>query len=632
MTSTNLTTTNFKVKAAKEFISSEDNSLYLAVGKNEIFAGSAIPTPVDDYFETNIDPYRTMLFGKKVRSSDMSLMIPRYDYQYGTTYAKYNDADPLLFQKQFYTIVNAVSYYHVFKCLDNAFDTPSVIQPNFADIGSYDDLYKTSDGYVWKYMFTVDSTTVQKYATLDWFPYVANNTVIENAIDGSIDVVEITSFGSGYRNYSNGTFSSSDVQLDGNNVLYRISNTASTTTDFYKGCIVYITSDSLGNSAGQYKKITGYTVNATTKFIQIDSPFTNIPVNGATYQIYPEVNIIGNGFETTNAVAWAIINSTANTLDYVQILNRGQGYRYSTAVVNAHSSVNVTSNAEVRPIYTPYGGHGSHPEFELGATSVCLSANLANTESNTIFANTNYQRMIVINNPLFNDVYVYLSNQEGTFLPSENVVVWKNEVEINIESGIFQAVLYTNNDIQIANTGVFPNTLGSLVLSNTTTGVINNISSNGNYIVLDKIQCCINVGDIVIGQTSNAYGYISQITRSGEDKGFNTFIQARRYDGYISSGIFSNAEIVYQTSTNSYGILASVNASTLFVVDQFNDIATSDSIIGNTSGAEFIVTNKYKPELDFSSGEILHVSNFDMVSRSQTRTETFKVIISPTEN
>ena len=141
---TTLTTVNYSVDSAKRFIyevANTGNTYYLCAGSpNPWFAG-IVPQPYDDTYMTVVDVFRSLLFGKQVTFQNVLPMIPNYPYAYGTTYAKYNDSDPLLFTKQFYAIVNAGAYSHTFKCLDNASDTPSTIPPNFADVDAVDDAY-----------------------------------------------------------------------------------------------------------------------------------------------------------------------------------------------------------------------------------------------------------------------------------------------------------------------------------------------------------------------------------------------------------------------------------------------------------------------------------------------------------
>ena len=115
--------------------------------------------------------------------------------------------------------------------------------------------------------------------------------------------------GNGYSNYLNGTFTINDIRLNGNDYTYAVNAYGSPYADFYNDCIIYIAANPYGNSAGEYSKILNYAVNSTTKWIQLETPFQNVPQNGAQYLIYPSVLIQGSGTETNTAVAWAVVNS-----------------------------------------------------------------------------------------------------------------------------------------------------------------------------------------------------------------------------------------------------------------------------------------------------------------------------------
>ena len=144
----------YKKNSAQNFIDAvafPNSTFYAFAAEHKARIGGLVPTPYDDVYDTTINPYRTMLFGKQIAAGDVSLMIKRYDYTLGTIYYKYDDADPLLMSHQFYAIVNASSYYHVYKVLDNNNFSPSTIQPDFSSVDLNNDTFTTSDGYQWKY-------------------------------------------------------------------------------------------------------------------------------------------------------------------------------------------------------------------------------------------------------------------------------------------------------------------------------------------------------------------------------------------------------------------------------------------------------------------------------------------------
>ena len=42
----------------------------------------------------------------------------------------------------------------------------STVSPNFAEVDSNDEVYQTSDGYIWKYMYSVDTANNTKFTWL----------------------------------------------------------------------------------------------------------------------------------------------------------------------------------------------------------------------------------------------------------------------------------------------------------------------------------------------------------------------------------------------------------------------------------------------------------------------------------
>ena len=113
----------------------------------------------------------------------------------------------------------------------------SDIQQTSAD----DEYYATNDGYQWKYMFSITSANFSKFATANLVPVFANSAVTGNAVSGAIDVIGVTYRGSNYNTYLSGTFESSDVRIGGDDTLYNIANSASSSNNFYTGSYIYLT-------------------------------------------------------------------------------------------------------------------------------------------------------------------------------------------------------------------------------------------------------------------------------------------------------------------------------------------------------------------------------------------------------
>jgi hypothetical protein len=663
----NLVTKNYRNDNANRFIEdigNPNNSLYLFAGEPDPWFAGIIPQPYDDTQITVIEPYRSMLFGKQITPQNVMLMHPNYQYQYNTVYAMYDDADPLIWTKQFYATVNAGAFSHTFKCLDNNNGVPSTVQPNFSDVDAMDDAYMTSDGYTWKYLCSVDSSTISSFATPNWFPCGANASVENAAIPGSIDVIQTLSGGNGYSNYLTGVFSISDIRLNSNDYVYAVNAYASPLQHFYDGCVIYITSDVLGDSAGQFRTIVSYLVNSSCNFIELDTPFVNVPQNGAQYTIYPGISIVGDGTETDTAVAWAVVNASTNSIASAQVLYRGGGYKYATANVYAATVVGVGSNATLRPIYSPPGGHGANIDQELGATAVGISVVFNETEGNTIFANCDYQRIGLIKNPTFSNVQVNFSSVSSIFVGGETVL----DVGIIALQAVGQ--ISANSNLLLASNSDFTNQLnvdndvvytdGTNYQFNTVAGIINSTAielannatwttnaltvylanvlsssvltgSGFNYVNLDQVNAPISVGDYLIGEVSGSFGIVGSVYRSGQQKTFSTFLATWQYFGSLLSGTFQNNESVQKNlvENTANADLASVasNNSVLYVSNTFGIMNIGDRLTGNISGATFQVTSIWPPEINFESGSILYLENFSAVSRNLTRSEQYQLVL-----
>jgi len=83
--------------------------------------------------------------------------------------------------------------FHVYKCLDNNYGAPSTVKP----YSTTHRLLKLSDGYTWKYMYTIPVSSRNKFLTLTDMPVT---TAIKNQYysRGSITSVTINEYGTEY--------------------------------------------------------------------------------------------------------------------------------------------------------------------------------------------------------------------------------------------------------------------------------------------------------------------------------------------------------------------------------------------------------------------------------------------------
>jgi hypothetical protein len=583
---TQLITNYFRLHNVKQFRESinetANSTYYVFTGRHTPYVGGVVPIIPNSVDNTLYTPYDEMVFGKRVTINDVMTVVPRHNWTSGEVYTPYRSSSNLVSQP-FYVCVNATSEYHVFKCLDNNGGANSTAQPTRSQTDPDDEYYSTQDGYVWKYMYSFDSTTFNKFATQDYIPVAVNANVAGNAVSGAIDVVTVSYRGSHYNTYLTGTFTSPDLRVGGNPLYYNIADTASSSSNFYNGSYLYITS---GTGQGQGRRIVNYTVLGGSKTVEIDSAFTTNPDTTSVYEITPYVIITGDG---SNAIARAIVNtSAANTISQIEIISRGSGYTYASAIVTGNTG-GVQNAAILSVVMGPKGGHGSDPEYELGASSLMLSVKFNTSEGATIPTYNGYRSIGVIKDPLFANVEITFDSLTGAFTIGENV--------------------------QQAN---------SLA-----TGIVTSFDGL-NTLGLTNVYGTFLGGEVVTGADSSATCNAISYQINGQAKSFTTFDQRRRYSyTLLSATQFIANEPIYQTDIRlANAIFHGSTASNLYLTHLKGTINTGNNIVGVTSGASANVTTAYPPDIVVGSGEVIYLENLNPITRSNNQSETIKIILS----
>ena len=161
-------TNKFRSKNTNDFIQDFTNSDYY------IFASSTgISQSRNSEFSVN-EFLENTLFGKKVDPTDVFNLIDNTRWVLNTVYTQYDDKVDLT-DKKFYAIVyptdNTAGNYQVFKCLSNNHGAQSKNAPNY-DPQADDQIYRTVDGYVWKFMYSFSTLDYQKYSALSYVPVI----------------------------------------------------------------------------------------------------------------------------------------------------------------------------------------------------------------------------------------------------------------------------------------------------------------------------------------------------------------------------------------------------------------------------------------------------------------------------
>jgi hypothetical protein len=182
---------------------------YLCVGHVEAWANDAAPPQANSSVAAIYDFWKNMISAKLITGNDVRHAIPRETYAANTVYLAYDDRlnDQDVYHGNISMhIVN--SDWSVYKCLSNNMGQLSTVQPTQTITTS---AVEESDGYIWKYMYTISSEERLRFVTPAYMPVrtlTTDNsslqwTVQENAVQGAIAAIKVENVGEGYTDANN---------------------------------------------------------------------------------------------------------------------------------------------------------------------------------------------------------------------------------------------------------------------------------------------------------------------------------------------------------------------------------------------------------------------------------------------
>lgn len=664
---TTLVTNFFKQDLAQHFINSVSNTesvYYLMASRHIPFEDdNSPPTPNNSLQETHYDVFEQGIFCKRVTSSDINYMADKVVWSTNTVYNMYDDRDGSLYTEPFYVVVDGGANYNVYKVLNNNNGAPSIVKPKstLATAPSF----TTSDGYVWKYMYSLPESTFEKFQTSSKMPVVISSNVSGNTVGGALDVINIDYAGSNYVSTLSGIFKVDDVRevipISGANTLtYRLANTASSNNDFYVGSAIYISS---GTGSGQIRRIVDY--DGSTRVATINATFTTPPVATSQYLVAPLVTVSGDG---TSAVGYANVASNSSVSSFISsinIVNRGINYTYATAAITGNTG-NISNSAIVRPILPPPGGHGKNPIEELNAKNIGLSVNFNTNESGYIPATNDFRKFILLENPLVDDVTFTLDTDsiDGSFTVGETInqidyktligsasstlngntitgtsSEYNNSLKVGdyvyildsiSNNSVLRVVASVTNSSEFAVTVKMPFTSSSVKVAHA--NVIARAVKQGNtnpYVTCTNTEPKFVSGKIIIGSSSGSRGNVTSI--SVGEKPFNSWntLDNRtriRYNVY-NGGMANDAILVQDGDATANARFYSSNGTFVFFTINKGIRAVDNSRIANSSSYFDLDNIIYGPDIVKNSCRALYIENESPISRSLTTSETFKLVI-----
>lgn len=298
------------------------SSYYYFLGKILPWGTADVPpTTISADFSEELSTRNEIVAMEKISGSDVSLVIPRYDWESGTIYDMWDSTVDMV-GKPFYVMTDE---YNIYKCIYNNKGVASTIKPYGTSIS----MLTTPDGYIWKYMYSVPLVKRNKFESVAHIP--VQRSMADSYYDaGSVIDVLIQNPGSGYMDIPRVSLSviggtpSTPAELipvvsefDGSISSVIIVNPGA---GFTATPTIQVTSDN-GSGNGLWNAtavIRPIIQGGEIVRVSIDDPGINYPTGASTY-----IDIDGDG---TGAQMTPVVRDGA--VKSIRIDNRGSGYTY----------------------------------------------------------------------------------------------------------------------------------------------------------------------------------------------------------------------------------------------------------------------------------------------------------------
>jgi hypothetical protein len=552
---------------------------YVVLGN--IFPYPNEPTPVlpeDNEQYLKYESHRRFIGGKKVTPADACHVTDRHNWVSGTVYSMYRDTDVDMYDRAFYVLTDE---YNVYKCLYNNKNSASTVKPTgFSTIA-----FTTSDGYTWKYMYTISLGDANKFLTAAHMPVrkaEAGETSAESsrqldvqdaAVNGSIEIVETVQVGSGYATVANGVV----AQANSNSLTLLSTNDVSPINNYYVGSSVYISS---GSGSGQLRRIIKY--SGASKQLVVNTAFTTPANNDSRVVISPSVVIVGDG---KGAEAYSSVDTSTGAISSINVIDTGSEYTRAKAYITANTDHGAGATANV--VISPTGGHGSDAIRELFADKILLNVTFNGEEgvsangNGYIPSNTEFRTVTVLRNPVLK-------------VDSNNNII-TTEV--------------------VANTSNSPSTLRFTTRAQISyLQMANNQPSNPlqvrETITNERMRLRAEQGQLEFVTELNPVQRKSKSLENAVRAANANIVYIREDETETDASFYT----VYLNNVDSYGEYpAFVKDDEILVSDSETKIATVEAIKG--------------PEANTFSGEVVFTENIQAVDRDLEQTEDIKIIL-----
>lgn len=329
-------------------IFSQKADYYYFIGRVLPWEVPSSPEAVEDTQSYEYQTRNSIIAIKKIQPFDVSFVARRIDWTSGTIYDQFDgeytstntatSGATKLKDANFYALTDQ---FNVYKCLFNNNGAASTEKPT----GNDPNQFTTSDGYVWKYLYTLPLSLRNRFLTNTLMP-VQKSVLNPYYSNGEIDSVVIDSRGSGYQG-------NAEVELTVyGNFAAGSGNTSALLIPVFNqnGSIVDVVIRNAGNNYLNANIVITETVATGSSYYK---NLSNVSIlnTGAGYDTNAIANttvtISTSGLfqPTSNAVASPTFSNEALT-SFV-ITNTGNGYSEN---VISNTTITIATSGNVQPI------------------------------------------------------------------------------------------------------------------------------------------------------------------------------------------------------------------------------------------------------------------------------------------
>lgn len=611
-------------------LSTYSQNVYIFVSKTHDYQdeNTIEPANTENYYTSLHNPIREMVFGKKIKPSDVAPVVDRYDWASGTIYQEFYNQSNTIFTVESGSTEQSMFVYtsggNVYKCIDNNSAATSTVEPTHTDLTPREE----SDGYKWKYMYSVPVGS--KFITNEYIPVVSNST-IQTSVTAGIDRVFLQSGGKNYTSTTNGsvqsTITSSRFVIENKSIANSTGGLVTLSDNYFNNSSILVFEPGARDS-GSLFTITDYI--SSSQEIVIDG--THSFSDSTKYEISPRIRIVGDG---ANATAIASVNPSTKTITSIEVKTTGDSYSFANVIIDDITG----TGAKAVAVVPPRKGHGFDPHEELGSDKIMYAVTVEGNESNTITANlqNGFRTVGIISNP---------SPANVSFTGTVSVTSGQNLVTGSGTKFTTDSVFSSPNLDTVA--GLTVNTVSTAVLSNTAasnTAKANTLVSLFNEFNKQIVGQGVSTDTILIegpdfDETSDVLSVTSDEllysrvpfagTYSGV--GYRKVYKANTFNNIIrltvdQQDLFSNGEVITSIDKEYFGTLVNQSSNTLVITG--TKFPSGITVRGNVSEstANVIVSEVSNSYVDGLYGHTLYINNILKVSKNNTSNVEFKIVV-----